>query len=109
MRIGTKIIRCCNNCPAYDWAGESVSKGDHGMRCNFGAFHSFYDDEHPIPENCPIKSSDLGSYPTFMCDICGWKGTVSKMEEAGFTIGNKEVYTCPECGSIIPTNKEDEL
>lgn len=39
MKIGNQIINRCNECPAYQWGGESTSRGDHGMQCEFDAFY----------------------------------------------------------------------
>jgi predicted RNA-binding Zn-ribbon protein involved in translation (DUF1610 family) len=101
MRIGDRDIETCNRyCPAYEWAGESMSKGDHGMRCAFGAFHSFYGDEHPIPDDCPIKACDCSAAEAakiYKCDVCGWEGPRSALT---VSIVNKETKMCPECGWI---------
>ena len=70
------------------------------MRCNFGAFHSFYGDTHPIPDNCPIKSSDCSvKYynQEVVCHTCDWKGPLSQLTNTIYGIGNG----CPECGYSI--------
>jgi hypothetical protein len=112
MRIGKDIIDFCNDCEAYKWGGECTNKGDHGHQCGFGAFHSWfssYNEKHPIPDNCPIKSSDLGPVPVFMCDICEWKGETTKMDEDDYQQANSPVFKCPECGSQIDTDIENRL
>lgn len=98
MRIGNWSFDSCNECPAFEWAGESISKGDHGMRCAFGAFHSEYPDygeKYPIPENCPIKSSDTTEQyenQNRECKICDWKGIRKDL------IIKNDIKYCPDCG-----------
>jgi len=56
LKVGTCIIELyCNNCPLMSWAGENISHGDQGYRCEFGGFSRCYDYKYKIiPKNCPL-------------------------------------------------------
>jgi hypothetical protein len=104
MRIGNCDINNCNDCSAYVWSGECQNIGDHGMRCDFGAFHSFYGDIHPIPDDCPIKSSHIEKRcELYECNDCGWEGPVSQLENDVMHGGKM----CPDCKrtTYLNTNK----
>ena len=56
MKIGNLEINKCNECPAFDWAGENITQGNMGWRCDFGTFKRLYDYKNvKIPNNCPLR------------------------------------------------------
>lgn len=55
MKFGNLDLATCNHCPAYQWAGESISRGNCGYRCGFGAFSNSYAEPKQIPPSCPIR------------------------------------------------------
>lgn len=74
MIIGDVEIRRCNDCPAYEWGGESISHGDYGHMCSFGAFNGS-SGEKKVPKNCPIvMANDFDKVKTFAtkekCSSC---------------------------------------
>lgn len=96
MRIGNYEMSSCNECPAFSWKGENITKGDLGWYCIFGAFDNFYDIETPkeIPLNCPIKSSSLSDpkSPSYICPHCD---NIFNLKEEPKSM---DYMACPGCG-----------
>jgi hypothetical protein len=91
MRIGEILISRCNDCPAYGRSVESLSRGENGHECKFGAFKSHYGGIYDIPKDCPIKKSDIDIAFKYKCFVCDWEGIIKEMDECVCS------YDCPVC------------
>jgi len=99
MLIGNCEINTCNECPAFDWAGENITQGDRGWMCSFGAFKGLYNYSNvKIHENCPIKSAskvNKDNTQDFTCVYCGDKFNVK------MPIKMYDETECPHCNHFL--------
>jgi hypothetical protein len=80
MKFGDVDLKNCNQCPAYEWAGESISRGDCGYNCGFGAFRGSHAEKKQIPRSCPIRQTR--ELVRFLAETCE-KESKDKNKEKG--------------------------